>query len=245
MSWAGFSWRKRGEDLYLATNCVFACHGHEVLLHEAVEDVTQGLESAKAWLQLPTQARGGVRLWLSGALCRPFVLAPVEGLKHGREAMEVARSQVAAATGLAEGPWEVWVDRFQPGAPIVGAAMAQPLHGALLHLANEVPGRRTWRSIRPWWAEVLRNRAASGSALSIQDTDSVTWLAGRGDTMEAAATYWSVTTSEQGESARARASMSAQGEPAGIQHWRLALDCPADSEATVPIALGPFAEVLA
>lgn len=244
MSWAGFSRRKRGEELYLATNCVFACQDHQVLLHEAVKDVTQGLETAKAWLLAP-QARGGVRLWLSGALCRPFVLAPVAGLKHSREALEVARSQVAAATGLAEGPWEVWVDRFLPGAAIVGAAMAQPLHAALLHLANQLPGRKRWRSIRPWWAEVLRSQASSASALSVQDTDSLTWLIGSGDTMEAAATHWPVTTSEQGESARARASMSAQAELAGIQHWRLALGCPAvDSQATAPVALGAFAEVL-
>ena len=120
-----------------------------------------------------------MRVWLSGALARPFVCGPVQGLKRWGEAELLAQATVSEATGL-DGPCEVSLDAWPHPLPTLVVAMDRSLIATILDAARNAGVRIV--SVRPWWAGVLERRAASKSPLlAARDTDALTVLAARDD----------------------------------------------------------------
>lgn len=121
------------------------------------------------------------RLWLSGALVRPFVLQSIEGLRNATEAFRLATAVAPERTGL-DGTCAVWMDRWRPGEATACAAMNQELRNEIE--ASCAPHRRILSGLGPWWVMALRSVLADESRstrlVAIDDTDAVTILCGRG-----------------------------------------------------------------
>lgn len=133
--------------------------------------------------------RRSARVWLSGAIARPFVFGPLDGLKRWSEVLAMARVRAAEATGLAE-PCEVTVEDW----PAPRATLAVAVE-AWLPLALETMAKRhgiRLSSIRPWWAaaaEHLRAKHKDGKLTALVDTDALIALAWQGDAVESASAY--------------------------------------------------------
>jgi hypothetical protein len=129
----------------------------------------------RRWFQ-----RRSVRIWLSGALARPFVVAPVAGLRSISEAQEVARAAAGAATGIA-GPALVQLEGMPTLAPTLATAVAQSVIDQIRTVLKA--HGFTVMSLRPWWARALDARLMqrSGAALvAVDEADGVTLLGASG-----------------------------------------------------------------
>jgi hypothetical protein len=121
-----------------------------------------GRESALAALaaglrELPRGTR--VRVAVSGAICRPFVLPDVDGATGEGDWTAIAASMVEDATGLPADS-RVWLDAGQASPRLAVAIDAAWLRGL------EALGARI-ESVRPWWAlaiEAVSMDAGAGVA---------------------------------------------------------------------------------
>lgn len=163
-------------DAYVGTRQAALCAGGRLLHNERVATGDEAVELLHGWLQ---GRRPRLRIWLSGALCRPFLL-------HGPAQFRGAAELDAAAAMLARRVLDGAVARFwlapvQRGAPsCLGAAAAEDRLAALEdRLAPRSRGRV---GIGPWWGAGPRLLQASArgaaSAVIVHDCDSLTWLAG-------------------------------------------------------------------
>jgi hypothetical protein len=120
--------------------------------------------------------RRSVNVWLSGALARPFVVAPVAGLRSVAEAQAIAIAAAGPATGIAA-PCAVQLEGLPTAAPALATAVAQHVIDAI-HTAIKAHGA-TAVSLRPWWARALdaRLKQRSGATLvAVDEPDGVTLL---------------------------------------------------------------------
>lgn len=153
------------------------------------EDALDGLFQ-RAVQEVPGRlARRSARVWLSGAIARPFVFGPLEGLKRWNEVLALARARAADATGLAE-PCEVTVEDW----PAPRATLAVAVEAWLPVTLETVAKRHGIRlsSIRPWWAaaaEHLRAKHKDGKLTALVDTDALIALAWQGDAVASASAY--------------------------------------------------------
>jgi len=123
--------------------------------------------------------RPGLRVWLSGALARPFVWGPVQGLTGWREVELAAQAAAPDATGLAA-PCAVSLDESPSPAAALVVAMEQHVVASIVAAANEAGVRIV--SIRPWWALALERQAREAAGpIVIRDTDALTVLAASDD----------------------------------------------------------------
>ena len=128
-----------------------------------------------------TWRRRRVAVRLSGALARPFILAPVQGLRRWHEAVQVAATLAMEATGLA-GPCEVWLDGWSVDRPCLAVAIERELRDAIELTAETAALRLT--ALEPWWGAALRDagdRLEAVRLLTVEDTDSLTLLTGSAD----------------------------------------------------------------
>ena len=219
MWWAG----SKAHDVYLGTRAVAVCLGDEVVLGpKAVEGLPAGLAVLSSWLA-EAGSRCRLRVWLSGGLCRPFIAPAVPGVKTRAEVRQVAESIAAQRTGLT-GECHVWLDHGK----LHEACVAVAVHRASLQQLQDCVGPKPYQhriiSIRPWWSEVLRTqlrRHAEIPAMAVQDCDSLTVLAGAGQSFEMATTLAPVTDCETADAALARILLSA-GVEAQVSVTRLA-----------------------
>lgn len=120
------------------------------------------------------------RVWLSGALARPFMMAPVEGLRNRVEADRAAQAMAPAETGL-EGNCLVWLDAWKPAQPCLVVAVQQDIIAALQAAAIEAS--IGLRSVQPWWnwalSEQLKRKGAI-RMLAAVERDALTVLASDG-----------------------------------------------------------------
>lgn len=214
MWWAG----SRPYDLYLGDRAVSLCDGEELRLSLAVDHWEAGLAAAREELARRADRRR-VRVWLSGALCRPCVLPALQGLRNRAEMLKVAQALAGEKTGFA-GPCRVWLERGAKRAVPMAAAVDVAL---LERLTKEALGRRL-ASITPWWAEAL-NTCLRGphapQAIAVRDSDALTVLAGPADEFGFAATYFPAHGRDAAAAAFARAMLSAD-LPAGPRSiWSL------------------------
>ena len=192
MWWAGKRASARTAVAYAGERAVRLSLGGVLL---AASDV-DGRDAAVAALaagvrELP---RGTpLRITVSGAVCRPFLLPEVAGVAGEADWIAIARSMVEDRAGLpADSP--VWLDNGQ-SSPRMAVAIDAAWQRELLAL-----GGRVLESVRPWWAvaiEAARASGASGSSLpsadaqglAIADSDELVLLVAEGDTYRVAQTY--------------------------------------------------------
>jgi hypothetical protein len=232
--WAG----RQPLDIYLGTRAAAICRGNTRLWSTQCNGFNEGLGLLRSELH-SGDMRQRIRVWLSGGLCRPFVMPAVDGVRNSIEARRIAHAMAPSATGL-QGSCEVWVeDRRQAGSRIA-VAMSDNTLKALLDLSGDRRSRVV--SIKPWWCEVLRATLAQSprpAAIGVRDCDSVTILLGDGDEFEMATTVAPVQDAESARTAFARAALSSSveiqnalsvalhvdGEPEVEQADRMALGC--------------------
>jgi hypothetical protein len=149
-------------------------------LNNAMDVLAQQIELAIG--RRPVIHKPRIRVWLSGALARPFLLEPVPGISRWAEAYAVAQSLVLPSTGL-QGPCTVWLDQWRENQACVAVAAQDVYLNALLEL--EASHRWLAHSVRPWWSQALAV-ALKGERipeyLSVEDTDALVELAGKNGT---------------------------------------------------------------
>lgn len=198
----------------------------------------QGWEEAVDWLSQPLPAGAAVRrarVWLSGSLARPFMFGPVEGLRHEREAIDLAHSLAPEATGMA-GPCLVWLDSWLPGGSCVAIAIERELRDAIESFAKKRHLRLA--SLRPWWAGVLDESVGSPDPcqmLAIEDTDSLTVISGRGK-VDSIGTYLPPPPATERAAILARRSLSQVVPAEQVRYARLEVadEAPGDAESLQP-----------
>jgi hypothetical protein len=150
-----------------------------------VNGMTRLRAQQRGWL------RPRVRVWLSGALARPFVMAQVAGLKGRPEAMALAAATASGATGLEPEPApEIWLDGLPLTGPVVSVAMPRNLHQSVLDAA--IASRVKLESLRPWWSAALSDALMQERDIELfaaQDTEAVTVLVAKDNAWLAADTY--------------------------------------------------------
>jgi len=180
-------------------------------------------DAALAALSPPLAKLGGrskLRIWLSGGLCRPFIVPAVPGIRGTVEWQRTAAALAPQRTGLA-GPCRVWVDAVKGDAPRVAVVMQESWFEQLMAFveANRTRGH-SLASIRPWWADVLRAAHARDPqlrAMATQDCDSLTVLVSAPPNeggFSLASTLTPVTDRDAAESALARLLLSADVDAA-------------------------------
>lgn len=111
MLWAG----SKPRDLYLGTRAVAICDGADVLLSAPVQGFAAGVSQAQSHLA-KAPLTGRLRVWLSGGLCRPFLLPDLPGIHGAAETLRVASRLASERTGLGS-DCRVWLDAPRRGSP--------------------------------------------------------------------------------------------------------------------------------
>ncbi|MEF7613644.1 hypothetical protein V4F39_06950 [Aquincola sp. MAHUQ-54] len=198
-------------DLYVGAAETWWCDGQTTLHRAAHENLKASLESVAPKLRAGQSRRPGVRVWLSGRLCRPFLLPAASASLSASEVSAVAREIAPGATGL-DGPVRLWM--AAPGREIAVALLEQlmtdlgPLH------------RSGWRvrSIRPLWSAMLNHVLAADPAcalVQLVDTETAVTLAGTAERYRHAAVSHLGDTAEAREPVLVRAQIAAAAEGDG------------------------------
>lgn len=234
--------------VYLGTRRVMVS-GAAGLQSQAVN----GLAEARQVLRTQLQGLGKssrLRLWLSGGLCRPFILDALPGLVSRDEIHRVAAATAAQRTGLAA-PCRLWIEPR----PVIGDRVVVAMNAQVydqLHDSFREAGHAAL-SVRPWWAELLPGAAAkttdAATCLAVRDCDSVTLLFGAGAEVALASTYAPVADDSSAKAIVARTLVSSGLADGQVRFVRL-VNSPqqADGEAaTLAGASAPnrWAEVVA
>ena len=223
MSWAGSEpW-----DLYLGVDaCGLARAAYKPGNTPAWQmhtDVEQSIVSAVKEIR----ARHGrwrrprVRVWLSGALARPFVVEAVAGLKSLVEAQALAAAMASDATGL-EGECEVWLSALPRNDRALAVAMTLPLHQAIVSAARQA--RVTLACIRPWWARALNETLAQSPDVELfaaEDSDAMVVIGAQGHAWSVAAAYAPKPAPRQHESLISRRVLAQGIAPSSIARVRM------------------------
>lgn len=131
----------------------------------------------RTWLR----PRPKLRVLLSGALARPFVVESTPGLANASEALALASGIAPEAAGI-DGPVAVWLSALPKCEAALAVAVPSSLVDALADAAK-IAGFRL-ASIRPWWARAL-DRALEAEpglrALAVVEPDAATLLVSADD----------------------------------------------------------------
>ena len=202
MWWAG----SKAHDVYLGTRAFAVCQGSERLQVQAVEGFEGAIAALGEWLKT-LRGRPRLRIWLSGGICRPFILPQLPGIKSRVELLRATSALAPQRTGLS-GECRVWVDRNS-------AHMAAAVQQGRLDELFEATGSAQIKSIRPWWAELLRvvlQNEPQVPVIAAHDCDSLTLLAGRDGRFDIANTLSPVRDRETADAALARMLLSVESE---------------------------------
>jgi hypothetical protein len=194
------------------------------------ESAMRGFETSAAQL-LQMRAEKGqkgavrARLWLSGALARPFVLPAMEGVKRWQEAIQIAETLAPESTGL-DGACTVWLDRWHAGTATLAVAASSELLRSVEEMA-QVQGLQI-ATISPWWNAVL-NAALMlpepAGLLVIEDAESSTVLSGAQGAFVIAKTYQPRPDAGQRRAMLSRLALEADmAAPRAMVVWQASLD---------------------
>lgn len=165
--------------------------------------------------------RPRVRVWLSGALARPFVLGPVAGLRGLDDSLALARSTVQESTGLCE-PVALWLDGNPARRSVLAVAVDARLLDGVVVAARE--HRVRIAALRPWWSwaqrELLRSDP-SANFVFIEEADAATLLVARGPAWRTAMTYDPAPSSIDVEAILERHAILAEEPVSGIRRAAL------------------------
>ena len=249
MLWAG----AKPIDVYLGTRGFAVCAGAEIVVSRHTSSFDEGLAGLGAYLS-EAGARPRIRMWLSGGLCRPFVLSPIQGVKTESELMQVATGLAPEWTGLVP-PCTVWLDRAALNTPRVGVAVESARLDRVLTAVHTKPralGKLI--SIRPWWSDVLRSALAirpEAVVVAIQDCDSLTVVLGSSKAISVARTLSPVMDRNAADGGLARTLLSSDiSEPAATTIVRLRTDVPSGAAPAITagwsgLSLSSLAEISA
>jgi len=236
--WVG----SKPHDVYLGTRAFAVCRGADKLAVQSVEGSDAVFGAFAGWL-----AEGGprrrLRLWLSGGLCRPFIVPVVPGVSSEQEWQQVAAAMAPAQCGL-QGACRVWLsapDKKRNAR--IAVAVQETLLQRLHETVDSAACKHRIASIRPWWSEVLQHalqREPTLQVLAVQDCDALTVLAGAGEGFDSASTLTPVFDTETAEAALARMLLMADVAPGQDLRARLTLN--GAGHAAASMALGPLAE---
>jgi len=233
-------------DVYLGTRAFAVCEGGAPVLAAEVEGFDAALKGLAEWLNAEAAPkRRRLRLWLSGGLCRPFIVPAVHGVKDDAEVQAVASAMAPQLTGLV-GPCTVFVERRAAAAPVMAVAVQEDRTQRIHDLMASSMRKPKLLSIRPWWAEVLRHsllREPTLAALGVQDCDSMTVLIGREpDGFDTATTYAPVIDEGTAQSVLMRALLSSDVADNSELVGRLVMDRPHKDDGPEGLALGRLVE---
>lgn len=240
MWWAG----NKVRDVYLGTRAVAVCHGSDVLVAEPTEGFDESLSGLQAWIE-SAAPRLRLRVWLSGGLCRPFILAPVAGAKTDVELTRIATSLAGQRTGLDEA-CRVWLEPRKLGESKVAVAIQESTLLAIQKMLATSSKRPRALSIQPWWSEMLRHvlvRKPGAKFVSVRDCDSVTVLAGDEIRYDFATTYGPVVDDDTARAVRLRALMSSGISEEDDVVGQLVVTAARSAKDSGDLRLGPLAEV--
>jgi hypothetical protein len=236
--WVG----SRPNDVYLGTRMFAVSRGSESLLAERVSGVDGALAVFDAWLR-DGEPKRRLRLWLSGGLCRPFIVPPVPGVIGQEEWMRVVTAMAPAQSGL-PGPCRVWLsDSKGTGENRVGVAIEESVWRCAQEVVQGAGRKHRLVAIRPWWSEVLRaalKREPQLPLLAVQDCDALTVLGGAEVRFDTATTLTPVVEAEAADAALARMLMTA--EVAAGQELRARLHAEHKDAGAEDLALAPMTE---
>ena len=193
--------------------------------------------------------RRRVVVLLSGALARPFIFEPVNGLRRWSEAQQVAAGVAPEATGLA-GPCDVWLDDWRPEKRCIAVAVDRGLRESIENSARERKIRLG--AIRPWWTvaldEAVREQSSAAQLLAVEEADALTLLCGRDSGFDSVASYAPRPDASQTEALLTRALLAA--DVAATEGLRAVLMAGPDAEVreaadTVMVPFGARLERLA
>lgn len=163
----------------------------DVFLSVADSASTEAIRAALARAGGPRRKlwRPRARVWLSGALARPFKFGPVSGLRGWAEAQQAAAAVAPVECGLT-GPCVAWVETDPATAPAMATAADVALIDAIERATAEAELRIV--SIRPAWAlatERAGRELGRDALLAIRDADALTMLGWVDARASFAATY--------------------------------------------------------
>jgi len=233
-------------DVYLGTRALAVCEGGVPVLVTSVEGFDAAWSGLAEWLNAEAAPmRRRLRLWLSGGLCRPFIVPAVQGVANDAEIQAVASAMAPQLTGLV-GPCTVFVERRAPKASVIATAAQEGYIQKIHDLMASSARKPKLLSIRPWWAEVLRHsllREPTLAALGVQDCDSMTVLVGRKPGgFDGATTYAPVVDQCTAQSVLMRALLSSDVASNSELVGRLVMDRPHEDVGLEGLALGRLAE---
>ncbi len=235
MLWAG----SKPRDVYLGTRALAICDGSDVLLSAPAQAFEAGVVQAQVHLANAPYT-GRLRVWLSGGLCRPFLLPELPGIHGAAETLRVASRLASERTGLGT-ECRVWLDAPRRGEARVAVAVAQD---TLDRVMQGLGSRWRIESIQPWWAEVLQlalSRKVKPVAVGVQDCDSLTVLIGREGGFSVATTISPLLDDAAADSAFTRTLMSANVDPDEALRARLVMG--GSAPGTAPCSLGSLMEI--
>lgn len=167
--------------------------------------------------------RPAVRVWLSGALARPFLMSAVTGLKSWAEARAVAAKRFTQEGGQG-GESSIWLEELPLHGDVLGVAVAKSTLDALQQSVAGASMRAT--SVRPWWAFALdgvRDRLAEVEVVAIADTDSLVILASEAEQWREVVVHEPRPSGPQAEAAIRRQVVSAHACHPRVERARLVL----------------------
>lgn len=181
MSWVG----SEVADLYLGSGAVALARPGQAVQWAEHDDAAGSLRASfqeLAGSKRHRWFRPTVRMWLSAALARPFLLQPLGGLKGRSESEAMAEATAPEATGFDE-PCAVWLAAVPRQQPTVAVAMPVALRQASADMASELGVKL--HSLRPWWSraldEHLQSAPDAAEPFAASDTDGLILLASAGD----------------------------------------------------------------
>lgn len=183
MWWAGNRRSSSDIDLYIGTRA-FAATGGGLRHGDTALDNVDAVFAAMEDCLNRAGRRLRLRVWLSGALCRPFVVPVLPGIRSLDELHRVAVAMAAPRTGL-PAPCEIWLD----AGPLDRSRVAVAIHSEVLdRLLQKLRARRhRIVSIRPWWSGVLDEASrldATTPAIAAIDDEALTVLLGKGNAID-------------------------------------------------------------
>ncbi|KQV95046.1 hypothetical protein ASC91_25810 [Pelomonas sp. Root1237] len=145
------------------------------------EDAIRGL--ADAITLLPRGTR--LQVFVSGAICRPFLIPAVEGARDAMDWAAIAATLVEGATGLPSDSL-VWMDDGQ-SSPRFAVAMHPTWQGHMQRACGSMV-----ENLKPWWVlavDQVRSSGDSRHGLAVFDSDALVLLVAEGGTYLEAQAY--------------------------------------------------------
>ena len=230
MSWAGYraAWSivsGPAFDVYVGTRMLaveFGSGSRRLVAAAASEGLSHVLREIPA-SRLRSRP---VRVWLSGGLCRAFLLAAPRGLSDHAELERIASAVADARTGLSA-PCRVWVDETaDAGRHVVAAASEDMLAGVMSAMGD---ARLNVIRLAPWWGAAQHalappTTAGSCTLMSIADCDSLTVFSAEGGSFGSVASWPHMLNERDVHGLLKRAEAELPGVPSRSIHARLMID---------------------